>query len=74
MSGVPARLKSMPEFSPKCCDLATYKLTPEQLDAWRKAAAPSEAQWAESVKKVGEDPKAIMDALKASLVKYKSAL
>ena len=51
-----------------------YKLTPEQLDAWRKAAAPSEAQWAESVKKVGEDPKAVMDALKASLAKYKSAL
>lgn len=51
-----------------------YKLTPEQLDAWRKAAAPSEAQWADSVKKVGEDPKAVMDALKASLTKYKSAL
>ncbi|NVM86522.1 TRAP-type C4-dicarboxylate transport system substrate-binding protein [Variovorax sp. SG517] len=51
-----------------------YKLTPEQLDAWRKAAAPSEAQWAEGVKKVGEDPKAVMDALKASLSKYKSAL
>lgn len=51
-----------------------YKLTPEQLDAWRKAAAPSEAQWAESVKKVGEDPKAVMDALKASLAKNKSAL
>lgn len=51
-----------------------YKLTPEQLDAWRKAAAPSEAQWAESVKKVGEEPKAVMDALKASLAKYKSAL
>ena len=51
-----------------------YKLTPEQLKAWRDATAPGEAQWAESVKKVGEDPKAIMDALKASLVKYKSAL
>jgi TRAP-type C4-dicarboxylate transport system substrate-binding protein len=51
-----------------------YKLTPEQLDAWRRAAAPSEAQWAESVKKVGEDPKAVMDVLKASLAKYKSAL
>jgi hypothetical protein len=38
-----------------------YKLTPEQLDAWRKAAAPSEAQWAESVKKAGEDPKQVMD-------------
>ncbi len=51
-----------------------YKLTAEQLDAWRKAAAPSEAQWSESVKKTGEDPKAVMDALKANLAKHKSAL
>ncbi|HSS85725.1 MAG TPA: TRAP transporter substrate-binding protein [Reyranella sp.] len=51
-----------------------YKLTPEQLDAWRKAAAPSEAQWAESVTKVGEDPKAVMDALKGSVAKYKAGL
>ncbi|MCJ0762167.1 TRAP transporter substrate-binding protein [Variovorax terrae] len=51
-----------------------YKLTPDQLEAWRKAAGPSEAQWADSVKKVGQDPKAVMDSLKASLVKYKSAL
>ena len=51
-----------------------YKLTPEQLDAWRKAVAPGEAQWAEGVKKVGQDPKAVMDGLKASLAKYKSAL
>jgi TRAP-type C4-dicarboxylate transport system substrate-binding protein len=51
-----------------------YKLTPEQLDAWRKATAPGEAQWAEGVKKVGQDPKAVMDSLKASLAKSKSAL
>src|SRR6478609_4453920 len=51
-----------------------YKLTPEQLDAWRKATAPGEAQWAEGVKKVGQDPKAVMDALKASLAKNKSSL
>lgn len=51
-----------------------YKLTPEQLDAWRKATAPGEAQWAEGVKKAGQDPKAVMDALKASLAKNKSAL
>jgi TRAP-type C4-dicarboxylate transport system substrate-binding protein len=30
--------------------------------------------WAESVRKVGQDPKAVMDSLKASLVKYKAAL
>ncbi|HVZ46390.1 MAG TPA: TRAP transporter substrate-binding protein [Ramlibacter sp.] len=51
-----------------------YKLTPEQLNAWRQAVAPGEAQWAESVKKVGADPKQAMDSLKASLAKYKAAL
>ena len=50
-----------------------YKLTPEQLKAWRDAMAPVENQWAESVKKVGQDPKKVMDGLKASLVKYKAA-
>jgi len=51
-----------------------YKLTPDQLAAWRKAAEPAEAQWAEGVKKAGEDPKAVMDSLKASLAKYNAAL
>jgi len=51
-----------------------YKLTPEQLDAWRKAGAPVEAQWADSVKKVGQDPKAVMDGLKSSLAKNNAAL
>jgi len=51
-----------------------YKLTPEQLKAWRDATAPGEAQWAEAVKKAGQDPKKAMESLKASLAKYKSAL
>lgn len=51
-----------------------YKLTPDQLAAWRKATAPGETAWGESVRKANQDPKAVMDALKASLVKYKSAL
>jgi TRAP-type C4-dicarboxylate transport system substrate-binding protein len=51
-----------------------YKLTPDQLNAWRQAVAPGEAQWAEGVKKAGQDPKAVMDSLKANLVKYKAAL
>ncbi|MFM9426983.1 TRAP-type C4-dicarboxylate transport system substrate-binding protein [Variovorax sp. GrIS 2.14] len=51
-----------------------YKLTPEQLDAWRKATAPGEVQWGEAVKKAGQDPKAVMDGLKASLAKNKAAL
>ena len=51
-----------------------YKLTPEQLQAWRTAVAPVEGQWAEGVKKAGGDPKQALDSLKATLVKYKSAL
>ena len=51
-----------------------YKLSADQLTAWKIAVAPGEAQWAEGVKKAGQDPKAVMDALKASLTKYKSAL
>ena len=50
------------------------KLTPEQIDAWRKAVAPVGEQWGEGVKKVGADPKQVLDGLKASLAKYKSAL
>jgi len=51
-----------------------YKLTPDQLAAWRGAMGPVETQWAEGVKKAGADPKAVMDGFKASLAKYKSAL
>lgn len=51
-----------------------YKLTPDQLNAWKQAVAPVEVQWAEGVKKAGQDPKAVMDSFKASLAKNKSAL
>jgi TRAP-type C4-dicarboxylate transport system substrate-binding protein len=50
------------------------KLTPEQVDAWRKAVAPVTDQWAEGAKKVGADPKQVLDSLHQSLAKYKSAL
>ena len=50
------------------------KLTPEQLDAWRKAVAPVTDQWAEGAKKVGADPKQVLDSLHQNLAKYKSAL
>ena len=49
-----------------------YKLTPEQVAAWRTAVAPTEAQWAGEVRKAGYDPKAVMDSLKQILAKYKS--
>jgi TRAP-type C4-dicarboxylate transport system substrate-binding protein len=51
-----------------------YKLTPEQTDAWRKAVAPLEAQWAADVGKAGVDGKAVMDSLKANVAKYKAGL
>ena len=51
-----------------------YALTPEQLKAWKTAVAPVQKQWADEVKKRGDDPVAVMKALQQSLAKYKSAL
>jgi TRAP-type C4-dicarboxylate transport system substrate-binding protein len=51
-----------------------YKLTPDQLNAWKQAVAPVEAQWANDVKKTGQDPAAVLSAFKQSLAKYKSGL
>ena len=51
-----------------------YKLTPEQLAAWKQAVAPVEVQWANDVKKTGQDPVAVMSAFKQSLAKYKSGM
>jgi TRAP-type C4-dicarboxylate transport system substrate-binding protein len=50
------------------------KLTPEQIDAWRKAVAPVTEQWAEGARKAGADPKQVLDSLHQSLVKHNSAL
>ena len=50
-----------------------YKLTAPQLAAWRKAVEPGEVEWAASVKKLGYDPKAVLDGLKQSLVKHRAA-
>ena len=50
----------------------SYKLSAEQLDAWKKAVAPTEAQWAEGATKAGFDPKQVMDSLKSTVAKYKS--
>jgi len=51
-----------------------YSLTPEQLAAWKTAVAPVQKQWADEVKKRGDDPAPILKALQQSLTKYKSAL
>ena len=53
---------------------AVYKLTPEQLQAWRKAVAPMQAQWNADVGKAGYDGTQVMESLKTDLAKYGSAL
>jgi len=50
-----------------------YPISSEQLAEWRKAAEPLEKSWAETVKKTGSDPDAILKELKASLAKYQAA-
>lgn len=63
-----AKLAAMPDHE-------IYKLTPAQLDAWRKAVAPVEAEWAKDLKdKTGQDAKPVLDGLKQQLVKYKAAM
>jgi TRAP-type C4-dicarboxylate transport system substrate-binding protein len=49
-----------------------YKLTPEQIALWKKAAEPLEQKWADGAKKAGIDPAAAMKDLRAELAKYKS--
>ena len=51
-----------------------YSLSPDQLAAWKTAVAPVRQQWADEVKKRGDDPTAAMKALQQSLTKYKSAM
>ena len=48
-------------------------LTDAQLAEWKKSAEPVVAAWADSVKKAGNDPDAVMKDFKAVLAKYKSA-
>jgi hypothetical protein len=43
-----------------------YKLTPEQVAAWRKAAEPLKAKWASQVK----DADAVFAELQAELKKH----
>ena len=47
-----------------------YKLTPEQIGLWKKAAEPLVKTWGDGVKKNGGDPDAALAELKASLTKY----
>jgi TRAP-type C4-dicarboxylate transport system substrate-binding protein len=47
-----------------------YKLTPEQLAEWKKAAEPLVKTWADGVKKTGVDPDAAMKELRDALAKH----
>ena len=49
-----------------------YPLTAEQLAAWRKSAEPIAADWEDTVRKAGHDPKAIFDDLRRTLATYKA--
>ena len=51
-----------------------YKLSPDQVNAWKQAVAPTEIQWAADLKKTGQDPVPVMAAFKQSLNKYKSGM
>jgi TRAP-type transport system periplasmic protein len=50
-----------------------YPLTPEQLAAWRKSAEPIAADWEDTVRKAGHDPKAILDDLRKTIASYKAS-
>jgi len=50
-----------------------YALTPDQLAACRKSAEPLVADWEASVRKTGQDPKAILDDLRKTVAEYRAA-
>jgi TRAP-type C4-dicarboxylate transport system substrate-binding protein len=49
-----------------------YTLSDDQVAAWRNAAEPLKAKWADGVKKAGVDPDKAFADLKATLDKYKA--
>jgi TRAP-type C4-dicarboxylate transport system substrate-binding protein len=58
-----ARIKAEPEHE-------VYKISDEQLAAWKKSAEPLQQKWAADVKKAGGDPVAIWNELQVSLKQY----
>jgi TRAP-type C4-dicarboxylate transport system substrate-binding protein len=50
-----------------------YPLTGEQLAEWRKSAEPVVAEWEASVRKIGQDPKAILDDLRKTVAEHRAA-
>ena len=47
-----------------------YKLTPDQMEAWRATVEPLKASWAAAVKQAGADPDAALAELNAAIAKY----
>jgi TRAP-type C4-dicarboxylate transport system substrate-binding protein len=50
-----------------------YPLTGEQLGEWRKSAEPVVAEWEASVRKIGQEPKVILDDLRKTIAEHRSA-
>ena len=49
-----------------------YKISADDLAAWKKAVEPLTAEWAAGARKAGVDPDKALASLKAELVKYKA--
>ena len=50
-----------------------YTISDAQLGEWKRAAEPVVSAWAESVRKVGADPNAVLLELRDALAKYQAA-
>ena len=61
-----AKMRALPDHE-------VYKLTPDQISAWKKGVEPLHASWAASVSKAGGDPQKIKAELDAALKKYDAA-
>jgi TRAP-type C4-dicarboxylate transport system substrate-binding protein len=53
-------------------DHEVYALTAEQLDMWRKSAAPIVSDWEAAVRKAGLDPAAIMSDFRKTIADHNS--
>ena len=65
-SGGREKIKAMPGQD-------VYPLSPDELAAWRKSAEPVTGNWEASVRRAGQDPKAVFDDLRKTLADSKSA-
>jgi TRAP-type C4-dicarboxylate transport system substrate-binding protein len=61
-----AKVKAMPDHE-------VYPITPAQLAEWKTAAEPLHKVWADSVRKAGGDPDAIMKELTTALEQNKAS-